>query len=308
MSRLRIGIITDSPKRVFSGLERIFGAPLTREGDKIGWKGTSFSVQGLTPSQAQVRSMRKFPSFASIHSIKYEMDIGVEGPDDVYDLNMWDVMTRQVLDVRTEFSLTSSSSSTSSSIDSESIKNECSGFTVKEVVLPGFPSAVNPSHRTLENACRNVGPGVYIHESGMCFRLFPTNYATVVFHTSDLDQAISQLDSDVNVDLVGNRALKQQQAKLIHEDLLGLDIRLCDRTEGPLSFFHESNAALMDGLLGGVQSNRVSGGGPDVRETKFQGFGDCYSEFREMAKNPSGFFHARSLPTVRVSDLKLPSE
>jgi hypothetical protein len=56
---------------------------------------------------------------------------------------------------------------------------------------------------------------------------------------------------------------------------------------------------LMDGLLMGVQSNRIHGGGPEVKEDKFQTFGDCYSEFREMMQQPSRFLNTKKGPTAR---------
>jgi hypothetical protein len=301
---LRIGIVTDAPKTLVRGLRKalvgmdVGGAtsPDTRENEvRLGARST-IHVTGLSDMQVKLRSFRGLPSFAFVHSLSYGLSEAADTDRPPAFAGMSTVMavTQAAPEVETTLTLGPHFSPVVAGAE------WAVGVDVKEIVLPVNPNTDSALRRALETQVRG-STGVY-ELGGVVFRLLPTSFTSIVLNTGDLDHAIAgREERGIAVDLMGNRALGQQQARLIHPDLLGLDLRMCDRAGAPLTFFHESNDALMEGLLPGVQSNRIHGGGPEVKEDKFQTFGDCYSEFREMMGSPSRFVTGKAGSVVRVA-------
>ena len=307
---LRIGLYTDAPDQLVKGLATVLGpfggrlAPSEASTPAYHFGQTSFEVSSCAPWKRKLRSMRNFPPFAFVHSVSYG-ECGSGSSAVAFDMSGVAALTQSWPGGQTSLRLGSHFERGGTS--SATFVNE-----VKEVVIP-YTQGSGPDIRDMLEMDSRISSnkrsaGVYVHSAGdVVFRLFPSSFVTIVVSTPHLEEAVEEISAveGVTCDLMGNRALRQQQARLVHPDLFGLDLRLCDRTEGPLPFFHESNDALMSGLLPGVQSNRVRGGGPEVREDKFQGFGDCYSEFREMVQTPSRFFTDKNTTGPRIS--KLPS-
>jgi len=303
---LRIGIVTDAPKTLVKGLRRVLvgmdvGAatsPDTRENEvRLGARST-IHVTGLSDMQVKLRSLRGLPSFAFVHSLSYGVSeaADTDRPPAFAGMSTVIAVTQAAPEVETTLTLGPHVASVVARAGAG--EEGVVGVDVKEIVLPVHPNTDSALRRALE-AQVHGSTGVY-EVGGVVFRLFPTSFASIVLNTGDLDHAIAgREERGIAVDLMGNRALGQQQARLLHPDLLGLDVRMCDRAGAPLTFFHESNDALMEGLLPGVQSNRIHGGGPEVKEDKFQTFGDCYSEFREMMGTPSRFVTGKTGSVMR---------
>jgi hypothetical protein len=115
----------------------------------------------------------------------------------------------------------------------------------------------------------------------------------------------------LDLEIIGNgTALNPRQLRL--SSLLGgLDIRLCHAPFSQVSpFFNEGPEALLEGVLPSVQSARVLAGAGDTVGSFASAGTDCYGEFRQMIKTPSGFFNfdgASSSPGSRPRVSKMPS-
>jgi len=217
------------------------------------------------------------------------------------------------------------SSSNESAMDSNSL------FKLKEIVLPHFDDASYDDGKTLlstfsESNLKRPLIGLYQWPSsltigkngnGVAIRPLPAAKEdmslpspTFVFYCESLHDAVRTFDeAGALVAKVGFRGGLENSGQLMvqHDDLKGLDVRICEAKEFS-KFFAEAQESLLAGSLDELQNvNVLTEGGnvagsslnmeegsshtPQTRRTDaMNGLGDCWVEFRANMKHPSGFF------------------
>eukprot|EP00934_Nitzschia_sp_Nitz4_P000662 Nitzschia sp. Nitz4//scaffold102_size76354//57059//58180//NITZ4_005640-RA/size76354-processed-gene-0.45-mRNA-1//-1//CDS//3329532273//662//frame0 len=176
---------------------------------------------------------------------------------------------------------------------------------LKEVVIPFFDNAAYNDDTTLLGrigAAQLTRPTVGLYQwPGTLTHIRPLPTAaedqrlpppSLVFHLDNMDDIRVHEERGVQVAKIGFGGHRIGQLMLLHPDLLGLDVRVCQQ-EGYSSAFAEAQESLMAGSLDELQSTYalLEGGGNQVgKEDDRVGNADCWVEVRANLKNPSGFF------------------
>jgi hypothetical protein len=207
-------------------------------------------------------------------------------------------------------------------ISIDTIMSSSSSIRLKEVVVPFFDYASYSDGSSLLSRLgggqlQRPAVGVYRWPNSPTY-LRPVPAATedqrlpaptFVFHCESPHDAITKLDSSsdlgcgIQAARIGYGGLGDGQLMLLHQDLIGLDIRYCPRTT-ITSAFSEAQDSLLASSLKELQSTNVLlASGEKSHDDDRIGKGDCWVEFRANMKQPSGFMKrsARSSTTQRVA-------
>eukprot|EP00980_Cylindrotheca_fusiformis_P018943 scaffold6331_cov195-Cylindrotheca_fusiformis.AAC.7 len=169
---------------------------------------------------------------------------------------------------------------------------------LKEVAVPFFDFAEYKDGSTFFShfsEARRPVFGVYQWgDSGTRIRPLPTASEdrrlpppSLIFHNKDLSQI--KETAGVEVAKIGYGGNKIGQLMLQHEDLLGLDIRLCSSAD-VTSAFCEAQDSLLAGSLNELQStNTLLAAGEEGKDDERIGEADCWVEVRANLKSPSGY-------------------
>jgi len=196
----------------------------------------------------------------------------------------------------------------------------------KEIVVPHFDHAAYIDGSTLVSKlslATTNRPAVGVFEwpnSTTCIRPLPTAAEdqrlpspSLIFHCDSPEDAIKIREYGFREARIGYGGLGpgHGQVMLLHEDLIGLDIRYCPRTTIS-STFSEAQESLLAGSLDELQStNILLSGGENAKSDERIGNGDCWVEVRANLKRPSNYWHrflkgansSREQRVARIPDL-----
>jgi hypothetical protein len=175
---------------------------------------------------------------------------------------------------------------------------------LKEIVVPYFDYAKFRDGSSLlsrisEASLERPAVGVYrwtnstthvrpLPTCGEDTRLPPPSF---IFGCQDLAVILEKEQKGLKVAKIGYSGNRKGQLMLFHEDIMGIDIRLCSESQVS-SAFCEAQESLMAASLEELQSpNALLGDGLEGKHDERLGQGDCWVEVRANLKRPSGFFH-----------------
>jgi hypothetical protein len=177
---------------------------------------------------------------------------------------------------------------------------------LKEIVVPHFDHATYIDGSTLVSKLSlaiTSRPAVGVFEwpnSTTCIRPLPTAAEdqrlpspSLIFHCESPEDAVRIKEYGFREARIGYGGLGpgHGQVMLLHEDLMGLDIRYCPRTTIS-STFSEAQESLLAGSLDELQStNILVSGGEKAKSDERIGNSDCWVEVRASLKRPSKFWH-----------------
>jgi hypothetical protein len=193
---------------------------------------------------------------------------------------------------------------------------------LKEVVIPFFDYAEYKDGSTmlsrlaLSEATR---PTVGVYQwpgSPTCIRPLPTAAAdkrlpplSLILHceSSDDDNHKRIVGTGIQTARIGySGGINHGQVMLLHEDLCGLDVRLCSRSKVS-SAFSEAQESLLAGSLGELQSSNVLlASGEKAKDDDRMGKGDCWAELRANVKRPTGFLRTKRSGSLRPKIAAMP--
>lgn len=161
---------------------------------------------------------------------------------------------------------------------------------IKEIVL-GTGSDYQLSQNFTSHLFSNrIGTNLFDLD-GLYLRSLPSRTTSLIFGYDNMSSIESTLPSFVSI---GRSHSHPGQLRIVENFLHGFDVRLCSSAK-PSPYFNEGSEAVLENTLAEIQSTRVLDITPGAPSKKFGNFGDCFSELREMAKNPMGFFSYRSI-------------
>mmetsp|Transcript_96 Transcript_96/g.203 ORF Transcript_96/g.203 Transcript_96/m.203 type:complete len:408 (-) Transcript_96:1403-2626(-) len=197
---------------------------------------------------------------------------------------------------------------------------------LKEIVVPFFDSAVYQDGSTILSKLANaetLRPTVGVYHwpgSSMCIRPLPTAAQdqrlpppSLIFHHESPDEVtLAAKKETFRTARIGfSGGMNDGQIMILHQDLLGLDIRYCRQTIVS-SAFSEAQESLLAGSLEELQSTQtlVAKGEEGSKENDDRiGKGDCWVEVRANLKRPSGYWKrnsskkAGSVKIAKIPDL-----
>jgi len=194
---------------------------------------------------------------------------------------------------------------------------------LKEIVVPHFDHASYIDGSTLISKlslATTNRPAVGVFEwpnSTTCIRPLPTAAEdqrlpspSLIFHCESPEDAITIREYGFREARIGYGGLGpgHGQVMLLHEDLIGLDIRYCPRTSIS-STFSEAQESLLAGSLDELQStNILVSGSEKTKSDERIGNGDCWVEVRANLKRPSSYWYrSKKSPSkqkiARIPDL-----
>jgi len=192
---------------------------------------------------------------------------------------------------------------------------------LKEVVVPHFDYAAYIDGSTLISKlsiATTNRPAVGVFEwpnSKTCIRPLPTAAEdqslpspSLIFHCKSPEDAFKIREYGFREARIGYGGLGPDhgQVMLLHEDLIGLDIRYCPRTTIS-STFSEAQESLLAGSLDELQStNILVSGGENAKTDKRIGHGDCWVEVRANLKRPSNFWQRSKKTSRKQKVAKIP--
>jgi hypothetical protein len=192
----------------------------------------------------------------------------------------------------------------------------------KEVVVPFFDYAeykdgsTMPSQLALSKATR---PAVGVYQwpgCPTCIRPLPTASEdhrlpppSLILHSAQPqdDNHARIVASGIRTARIGySGGMNSGQIMLQHEDLLGLDVRLCPRSKVS-SAFSEAQESLLAGSLGELQSSNVllPSGQKGMNDDRI-GQGDCWVELRANVKRPTGYLRTKRGGSVKQKIASIP--
>jgi len=185
---------------------------------------------------------------------------------------------------------------------------------LKEVVVPYFDYAAYRDGSTFMSKlgfARTRRPAVGVYEwpinntsnSRTCIRPLPTcaedqtlPSPSLIFHCESPENEVKIREYGFREARIGygGGGLNRGQVMLLHNDLIGLDIRYCPRTNVS-SAFSEAQESLLAGTIEELQStNILLTGGEEANYDERIGNADCWIEERAKFKRPSGYFRSKN--------------
>lgn len=201
--------------------------------------------------------------------------------------------------------------------------NSTSSPFLKEIVVPYFDHAAYTDGSTLISKLSRATtnrPAVGVFqwpESKTCIRPLPTAAEdqrlpspSIIFHCESAEDLSKIKEFGFREARIGYGGLGpgHGQVMLLHENLLGLDIRYCPRTTIS-STFSEAQESLLAGSLDELQSSNILvSGGSNSKSDERTGNGDCWVEVRSMVKRPSSYWQrskkmSRNQKVAKIPDL-----
>jgi hypothetical protein len=189
---------------------------------------------------------------------------------------------------------------------------------LKELSLPHFDDAAYSDGKSLieslsVSSLERPVVGLYQFPDGLAIRPLPSAASDKVIPSASLVFMCANID-DENSGLEQNGAVVGQigfsgtflrgQLMVRHPDVPGLDLRLTDKP-GFSSSFAEAQEALMAGSLNEMQHENVLLKGGASREAQGKAT-DCWVEFRETLKQPSGYLQRNSQREAKVKVARVP--
>jgi len=176
---------------------------------------------------------------------------------------------------------------------------------LKEIVIPYFDYALFRDGSSLlsrlsESSLERPAVGVYrwksstthirpLPSAGEDKRLPPLS---LIFGCTNLNDILEQQQpAGVTVAKIGYSGNKSGQLILLHEDLQGIDLRLCSERKVSSAFCEAQESLLAASLDDLTSTNTLLGDGQVGKDDKRIGQADCWVEVRANLKKPSGFFH-----------------
>jgi len=200
-------------------------------------------------------------------------------------------------------------------------KKELNDTFLKEIVVPHFDHATYLDGSTLVSKLSlaiSNRPAVGVFEwpnSTTCIRPLPTAAEdqrlpspSLIFHCESPEDAIKIKEYGFREARIGYGGLGpgHGQVMLLHEDLMGLDIRYCPRTSIS-STFSEAQESLLAGSIDELQStNILVSGGEKAKNDERIGNGDCWFEVRASLKRPSKFWQGLKKSSRKQRIAKVP--
>jgi hypothetical protein len=197
---------------------------------------------------------------------------------------------------------------TLSSVDSTERENSVVGIGdqqdgLKEIVVPYFDYATFTDGSSLlsrisQASLERSTVGVYkwknsstrirpLPTAGEDTRLPPPS---LIFGCQNVNVILQKELTGLKIAKIGYSGNRIGQLMLLHEDIKGIDIRLCSESKASSAFF-EAEASLLAASLDELQSaNALLGDGQEGKDDERIGKADCWVEVRANLKRPSGFF------------------
>lgn len=121
---------------------------------------------------------------------------------------------------------------------------------------------------------------------------------SIILHSSELPNSVGEETSVSKIGFTGTG--KGGQVMLRHDDVKGLDVRLCS-SNSLSSMFAEAHESLLAGSLSQLQSAYVEGSSGQIDPKTNQT--DCWIEFRTTMTNPSGYWRSKKARIAKPPDL-----
>ena len=174
---------------------------------------------------------------------------------------------------------------------------------LKEIVVPYFDYAMYKDGSSLLSKIADASlerpvVGVYRWKHSMTLlRPLPTAGEdtrlpppSLIFDCQNLTDILAKGQTGLKVAKIGYSGNRIGQLMLLHDDIQGIDVRLCSENKVSSAFF-EAQEALLAASVEELQSaNTLLGDGQEGNDDKRIGHGDCWVEVRANLKQPSGFF------------------
>ena len=130
---------------------------------------------------------------------------------------------------------------------------------------------------------------------------------SLIFDCHNLADILLKEQKGLKVAKIGYSGNRIGQLMLLHDDIQGLDVRLCSEKKVSSAFYEAQESLLAASVEELQSSNALIGDGQEGKDDKRTGRGDCWVEVRANLKQPSGFFQrgtARSKHRVaKIPDL-----
>ena len=191
---------------------------------------------------------------------------------------------------------------------------------LKEIVVPYFDFAMYTDGSSLLSKIADASldrpvVGVYQwNNSTTLLRPLPTAGEdtrlpppSLIFDCHNLTDILLKEQKGLKVAKIGYSGNRIGQLMLLHDDIQGLDVRLCSEKKVSSAFYEAQESLLAASVEELQSSNALIGDGQEGKDDKRTGRGDCWVEVRANLKQPSGFFQrgtARSKHRVaKIPDL-----